>query len=208
MGESPVCADGDSGGEGKARKSGKRNTHHRCGGVAVWFQTILMTKIFAQVPVNAPGAAIVASGAVRFSHGPSTFVHTGNGIYEKTPRCPRGRSVHCWCFCTGTRSRLHHHRTRCCPHDGPICRPRHQEGRQEKDHQKGRQEENRPQGRLKQSGKARHPRHRGPRPSLIQNRPHPRAFSLVPRPCTQNQNFLRPVQSVPGAVRCCRHVPC
>jgi hypothetical protein len=200
---SPVCADGDVGDEGAKRgKAKKRNTATNG---AVWFQTILMTKIFGQAPVNALGAAIVASGAVRFSCGPSTFVHTGIGIYEKTPRCPRGRSVHCWCFCTGTRSRSNHHRARCCPHDGPVRRPRHQEGRQEKGHQKGRQEENCPKGRLKQSGKA-SPRSQSPWPPLIQNRPHQRAFSLALRPCTQSQNFLRPVQSVPGAARCCS--PC
>ena len=40
-------------------------------------------KNFVEDPVNGPRAAIVASGAVRNSSGPSTFVHTGNGIYEK-----------------------------------------------------------------------------------------------------------------------------
>src|SRR3990167_502612 len=30
---------------------------------------------------------------------------TGNGIYEKTPRCPGGWSVGCKCFCTGACSR-------------------------------------------------------------------------------------------------------
>ena len=107
----------------------------------VWCQTILMTKNFVEDPVNGPRAAIVASGAVRNSSGPSTFVHTGNGIYEKTPRCPRGRSVHCRCFCTGTCSRPCHHRSCSRSHDGPGSSPGHQEGRQE---------ENRPQGSLNQ----------------------------------------------------------
>ena len=187
-------------------------TRKRCyaTGVAVWFQTILMTKNFVEDPVNGPRAAIVASGAVRNSSGPSTFVHTGNGIYEKTPRCPRGRSVHCWRFCTGTRSSSCPSHCACSsPHgrSGSCAGSKDQsnQDRQEKeDPQKGRQEENRPQGSLKQSGTAWRTRNRGLGPSLIQNRPLLRAFSLalLPPPA-RRQNFLHPLQSV-----VIRHVPC
>ena len=118
------------------------------------------------------------------------IVHTGNGIYEKTPRCPRGRSVHCWCFCTGTRSRPCHHHSCSRSHDGPGSSSGHQEGRQEKDPQKGRQEENCPQGRLNQLCKACRTRHWALRPSLIQNRPLLRAFSLVLQtPCAPPELF-------------------
>ena len=183
-------------------RSMRGKTRKRCyaTGVAVWFQTILMTKNFVEDPVNGPRAAIVASGAVRNSSGPSTFVHTGNGIYEKTPRCPRGWSVHCWCFCTGTRSRPCHHHSCSRSHDGPGSSSGHQQGRQEKDPQKGRQEENRPQGRLKQHCKACCARRRAFRPSLIQNRPLLRAFSLVLQtPCAPPELFataaVRPLRS-------------
>ena len=180
-------------------RSMRGKTRKRCyaTGVAVWFQTILMTKNFVEDPVNGPRAAIVASGAVRNSSGPSTFVHTGNGIYEKTPRCPRGWSVHCWCFCTGTRSRPCRHHSCSRSHDGPGSST----GRQE-----GRQDENRPQGRLKQHCKACCARHRALRPSLIQNRPLLRAFSLVLQTPCAPPKLSRPLQSVPCAVAALRVV--
>ena len=189
---------------------GKARKRRAATGAAVWFQTILMRKIFFQAPVHVLGTAIVASGFVRVSHSPSTFVHTGNGIYEKTPRCPRGRSVHCWRFCTGTRSSSCPSHCACSsPHgrSGSCAGSKDQsnQDRQEKeDPQKGRQEENRPQGSLKQSGTAWRTRNRGLGPSLIQNRPLLRAFSLalLPPPA-RRQNFLHPLQSV-----VIRHVPC
>ena len=80
------------------------------------------------------------------------FNNTGNGIYEKTPRCPGGWPVRCRCFCTGTRNGS---RPRSCSRRCPrSCSTRscsedqgHPHG-QEEDRQEGRQEENRPQGSL------------------------------------------------------------
>src|SRR3989344_5973699 len=64
---------------------------------------------------------------------------TGNGIYEKTPRCPGGWSVGCKCFCTGACSRSGprpcspsaHGCTRCTCSCCPGTR------RQKKDHPQG-----------------------------------------------------------------------
>lgn len=113
-----------------------------------------MTKKIAKDPVNAPATAIVASGAVRFLRmalNPS-FNNTGNGIYEKTPRCPGGWPVRCRCFCTGTRNgssprSCPRRRTRSCS-TGPRSEDQGRPHGQEEDRQEGRQEENRPQGSL------------------------------------------------------------
>jgi hypothetical protein len=87
---------------------------------------------------------------------------TGNGIYEKTPRCPGGWSVGCKCFCTGACSRSGprpcspsaHGCTRCTCSCCPGTRRQnqgkgqgHQNGQKE-NHQEGRQEKDHPQGSL------------------------------------------------------------
>ena len=91
---------------------------------------------------------------------------TGNGIYEKTPRCPGGWSVGCKCFCTGAcsrsgprpRSPSAHGCTRCTCSCCPGTRRQnqgksksksqgHQNGQKE-NHQEGRQEKDPPQGSL------------------------------------------------------------
>ena len=125
-----------------------------------------MRKNSGQEPANPPGAAIVALGAARISVRPKSPVHNGNGIYEKTPRCPRDWSDRCQCLCTNARDSSSKPSPRCArssntrPHGCSRCGASstnqegdqsHQDGqisqsnqdRQEKNRQKGRQEQDR-----------------------------------------------------------------